>query len=68
LINFEARYIQSKDLALLQLSQNFESFIRSPVVMLNLLLFFGVKNVPKFQHFATLARAPKHMRSSSGMI
>ncbi len=28
-------------------------------MMLNWLLFFGVKNVPKFQHFAALQRVPK---------
>ncbi len=37
-------------------------------MILNWLLFFGVKSVPKFQYFAALARVLKHMWPSVGVI
>jgi hypothetical protein len=37
-------------------------------MMLNRLLFFGVKIADKNQHFTAMAREPKQIRLSVGMI
>jgi hypothetical protein len=75
LTNFEASYLiyrlilKNTHKALLQIVSSFQIFYQKSVcMMLNWLLFFGVKNVPKFQHFAPLVRKVKQMWPSVDMI
>ncbi len=52
-------YIFNIQYILLQIVSRFQIFFQKSVwMMLNWLLFFGVKITPKFQHFAYLARVP----------
>jgi hypothetical protein len=68
LTNFESRCIEFDDIR-----KTFWSIVVNCFKISNLLsevcfddakltsIFFGVKNVPKFQHFAALARIPEQM-------